>query len=290
MAEMTSIDVGTGPHRLRDGLRDRPDPNNAPAFAHGDAWFNHKYYNNPSLGSFAFAAGIMHEIGHTLGLKHGHVARRRAERKRCLRLHIPALSANHDSLEYSVMTYRSLSRRRQDTRQCEVNFRPLRCRTISRRCNICMERISTITPATRSTHSAPKTGAMSIDGVSQGATFHHKIFLTMWDGGGNDTYDFSNYKTNEVIDLNPGAWSTPSQSAARRSRPIPSRTPYGARLHRQRVAALRRSAWVYRECHWRQRQRQDLRQCCLQRTSGGRRQRQDPWRRQRGCSCRREGS
>lgn len=52
---------------------------------------------------------------------------------------------------------------------------------------------------------------MSINGKSQGATYHHKIFLTIWDGGGNDTISFANYKTNAVIDLAPGGWSTPWQ-------------------------------------------------------------------------------
>ena len=32
----------------------------------------------------------------------------------------------------------------------------------------------------------------------------------MWDGGGTDTYDFSNYSTNLTIDLNPGGWTTTS--------------------------------------------------------------------------------
>ena len=49
LAEMTSIDVGTGPHAFPTAYGIAPDPNNAPAFAHGDAWFNHKYYNNPVL-------------------------------------------------------------------------------------------------------------------------------------------------------------------------------------------------------------------------------------------------
>ena len=44
---------------------------------------------------------------------------------------------------------------------------------------------------------SPSTGeALSINGVSQGVPLHHKIFLTVWDGGGIDTYDFSNYATN----------------------------------------------------------------------------------------------
>lgn len=35
---------------------------------------------------------------------------------------------------------------------------------------------------------------------------------TIWDGGGIDTYDFSNYTTNLNINLNPGEWTTTIQS------------------------------------------------------------------------------
>src|SRR5262249_24418716 len=56
----------------------------------------------------------------------------------------------------------------------------------------------------------PTTGQESINGVSQGTLAGNKIFLTIWDGGGNDTYDFSNYTTNLKVDLNPGAWTTVS--------------------------------------------------------------------------------
>ena len=34
--------------------------------------------------------------------------------------------------------------------------------------------------------------------------------MTVWDGGGNDTYDFSNYTTNLSINLQPGGWTTAS--------------------------------------------------------------------------------
>jgi serralysin len=33
------------------------------------------------------------------------------------------------------------------------------------------------------------------------------IYRTIWDGGGIDTYDFSNFFTNQSIDLTPGGWS-----------------------------------------------------------------------------------
>ena len=49
---------------------------------------------------------------------------------------------------------------------------------------------------------------MFVNGVGQGTPLTNKIFRTIWDGGGNDTYDLSNYTTNMTIDLRPGQWST----------------------------------------------------------------------------------
>src|SRR5581483_2258863 len=50
-------------------------------------------------------------------------------------------------------------------------------------------------------------GQMFINGVGQGAPSGNIIYRTIWDGGGIDTYDLSNYTTNVSIDLAPGAWS-----------------------------------------------------------------------------------
>lgn len=60
------------------------------------------------------------------------------------------------------------------------------------------------------------TGETFIDGVSKGlmgdrlasGTELNKIFLTIWDGGGNDTYDLSNYSTDLQLNLEPGQYST----------------------------------------------------------------------------------
>ena len=73
MAEATAVDVGNGSITIDTRSGVAPDPNSAPAFSQGDTWFNHSYYNSPVLGDFAFASGLMHEIGHALGLKHGHL-------------------------------------------------------------------------------------------------------------------------------------------------------------------------------------------------------------------------
>ncbi len=61
------------------------------------------------------------------------------------------------------------------------------------------------------------TGEWSIDGAGQGRpggigapSSANRVFMTVWDGGGNDTYDLSNYSSGVNIDLNPGAYSITS--------------------------------------------------------------------------------
>jgi serralysin len=51
------------------------------------------------------------------------------------------------------------------------------------------------------------TGEAFINGIGQGAPGGNRVFETIWDGGGIDTYDFSNYSTNLSISLGPGSWS-----------------------------------------------------------------------------------
>ena len=56
------------------------------------------------------------------------------------------------------------------------------------------------------------TGEMSVNGVGQGTPGGNRVFLTIWDGGGNDTYDMSNYGGGVSIDLRAGSWSITSQT------------------------------------------------------------------------------
>ena len=55
---------------------------------------------------------------------------------------------------------------------------------------------------------SPDTGEMFINGVGQGAPGSNKVFMTLWDGGGTDTYDFSAYTANLTVSLQPGEWTT----------------------------------------------------------------------------------
>src|SRR5919197_6554166 len=59
---------------------------------------------------------------------------------------------------------------------------------------------------------SPTTGQLSIS--ENGGAFvgepqpgADRIFMTVWDGGGTDTYDFSDYSTNLLVDLQPGHWT-----------------------------------------------------------------------------------
>src|SRR5206468_1644271 len=56
------------------------------------------------------------------------------------------------------------------------------------------------------------TGETFINGVSQGTPGGNRVFMTVWDGGGIDTYDMSNYTNGVTIDLNPGGWSITSDA------------------------------------------------------------------------------
>jgi serralysin len=53
----------------------------------------------------------------------------------------------------------------------------------------------------------PLSGETSINGIGQGAPSANRVFLTIWDGGGIDTYDFSAYTAAVSVDLAPGGWS-----------------------------------------------------------------------------------
>lgn len=50
------------------------------------------------------------------------------------------------------------------------------------------------------------TGEKFINGVGQGAPGGNKVFETIWDGGGRDTINLSNYSSDLTIDLSPGGW------------------------------------------------------------------------------------
>ena len=165
----------------------------------GDVWFDNAQYANPRLGNYAYHTAI-HELGHSLGLKHPHDR-------------LPLLDPTYDSVEYTVMSYRSYAggptgKYRYGAWDAPQTFMMLD-----------IAALQTLYGADYGTRSGattyrwnPETGQMSIDGVAQGMPGGNRIFMTVWDGGGRDVYDLSNYSTALSVDLAPGAASRFSEA------------------------------------------------------------------------------
>ena len=208
-----------GDHTLATAEANPPElafGGNAPfsaTYAQGDGWFNG--YTNPQLGSFQYAAGLMHETGHNLGLKHGHVTQSGHG------VNFPTLPADHDSYEYSVMTYSQFP---ADKPLAPGNFdnAPNHPTTYMQDDIAALQYLygAHYAPGAHTYSWSATTGQEFIDGVGQGLPFNNSgvqtnfILMTVWDGGGNATYDLSNYTTNQSVDLNPGQWVVLDTSAA----------------------------------------------------------------------------
>jgi serralysin len=140
----------------------------------------------------------LHELTHALGLKEAHLARNG----------FPALPAAWDSLEFTVATYRSYvgagtERYTNEALRYPQGFMMLDIAALQH-----LYGADFTTSAGDTTYRwNPATGQMSVDGVGQGMPGANRIFLTIWDGGGRDTYDFSAYATGVGVDLSPGGCS-----------------------------------------------------------------------------------
>jgi Ca2+-binding RTX toxin-like protein len=171
----------------------------------GDVWFGDdgNQYRNPILGTYAWFTHI-HELGHALGLKHPHQAYGSFN---------TVMPTDRDSLEFTVMTYRSYIGGPTDFFRPETYGGPqtLMMYDILALQSLYGANYNTNIGATVYTWS-PITGEMFVNGIGQGAPGGNRIFLTIWDGNGNDTYDMSNYSNGVSIDLRPGRWSVTSSS------------------------------------------------------------------------------
>jgi serralysin len=174
----------------------------------GDIWFGTAYnYSQAALGNYYFTTAL-HELGHALGLKHSQETGGVAN---------VAVPAAHDDLEYTLMSYRSYMGGPLTGYTNEAYGYP---QTYMANDILALQ---TLYGANFTTHSentvyswSSTTGQEFINGVAQLAPGNgaggsaNRIFETIWDGNGTDTYDLSNYTTPVSINLNPGASSITS--------------------------------------------------------------------------------
>ncbi|WP_051341111.1 M10 family metallopeptidase C-terminal domain-containing protein [Azospirillum halopraeferens] len=155
----------------------------------GDVWFGPNDYNTAlwqPRGEVYW--GAVHEIGHALGLKHPH------EPAGDLSLGGGVLPAHLDSMDVTVMSYRSYpGGSATDGLTIAEGSYPMGPMVYD------VAAIQWMYGANYSYN-----GADTVYTFSPGTA---KIFETVWDGGGIDTYDLSAYGTNLVVNLAPGAWS-----------------------------------------------------------------------------------
>src|SRR5262245_26241429 len=147
--------------------------------AWGDSWFSNIAANpdgndntNPVLGNFTFTAAFMHEIGHNLGgLKHGHVLQEGHG------VEFPKLPFDHDSQEYSVMTYNSYPG--HQTAMSQFPETPMLDDIAA------LQYLYGANYSTNNTDTVysfdPTTGEMFVNGAGQGVPADNHILLTIWD-------------------------------------------------------------------------------------------------------------
>ena len=165
----------------------------------GDAFFG-SGTADPQIGNEAYLY-FSHEIGHAMGLEHGHE-------------YPEFVATGLDSQEYTVVTYTDYVGD-EDTFSYDSglvdwaqSYQQLDIAAMQFLYGANFSSSGEVWSGDTVYTFDQDTGEMSINGMGQGTPAGNRIFRTIWDGHGEDTYDLSNYTTDLVIDLRPGEWST----------------------------------------------------------------------------------
>ncbi|WP_246714289.1 M10 family metallopeptidase [Rhizobium leguminosarum] len=174
----------------------------------GDVWFGTEYAGTeddlrlPRFGNYA-GHSLAHELGHALGLKHAQEG---------YSLNPTVVPGAYDSLEYTIMTYRTYIGDDGSGYTYEHDGAP---QTFMMLDIAALQEMYGADYTTNSDNTVykwnPNQGITYVNGVAAITPAANRIFATIWDGGGTDTYDLSAYTTGLKIDLRAGGYSVFSQ-------------------------------------------------------------------------------
>jgi len=189
----------------------------------GDVWFGtsgQPFYDTPDVGNWGLAT-IMHELGHALGLKHAHSDYTGFDLTNDGGYNYfeglapdasgingtRAVEASVDGQSWSLMNYHLAPGFTGFGGEGYNQPQTYQMFDIAALQFLYGANYASNSGNTTYTFSTT-TGQMSVNGVAQAAPTSNTILRTLWDGGGTDTLNLSNYTTDMRIDLRPGAFST----------------------------------------------------------------------------------